>query len=162
MYLLRYQNGPFRYKHVPFEKVPAQWLLLYLYFWEWRSLEVWDDDLAYIEVCMSLLWSERVRQYILHAGTTILVHINAGCLFSQHVNLTKYYIMKVSWSQSLWFHFPLISENGTSDALQDVPLAQSLFPLNLSGYVFSIKASTAGYTIIANSLVCSFNLCVRH
>ncbi len=25
---------PFRYKHVPFEKVPPQWQLLYLYFWE--------------------------------------------------------------------------------------------------------------------------------
>ncbi len=34
MYLLRYQNGSFRYKHVPFEKVPPQWQLLYLYFWE--------------------------------------------------------------------------------------------------------------------------------
>ncbi len=29
-----YQNGPFRFKHVPFEKVPPQWQLLHLYFWE--------------------------------------------------------------------------------------------------------------------------------
>jgi len=31
--LLRYQYAPFRYKSVPFEKVPPQWQLLYLFFW---------------------------------------------------------------------------------------------------------------------------------
>jgi len=31
---LRYQYAPFRYKSLPFEKVPPQWPLLYLFFWE--------------------------------------------------------------------------------------------------------------------------------
>ncbi len=49
-----YQNWPFRYKHVPFEKVPPQWQLLYLYFWE-CMLHLFSVTVDFIFIIQNIL-----------------------------------------------------------------------------------------------------------
>ncbi len=53
---------PNRYKSVPFEKVPPQWQLLYLYFWEW--------------------WRHAVRLAFTHKDIRAFLHINTKLLLS--------------------------------------------------------------------------------